>query len=91
MFDNARTKAVGYSDNMTLSLKTLAGSGYVILNCIRGLNLIGLLALMTASVIMLIKTSTSSKFFFFDAVSQITTAFICGKLFARTVNKRMLT
>ncbi|KAI7250841.1 hypothetical protein KC352_g12763, partial [Hortaea werneckii] len=77
MFDNARTKAVGYSDNMTLSSKTLAGSGYVILNCIRGLNLIGLLALMTASVIMLIKTSTSSKFFFFDAVSHITTAFIC--------------
>ncbi|RMY74440.1 hypothetical protein D0863_03217 [Hortaea werneckii] len=77
MFDNARTKAVGYSDNMTLSSKTLAGSGYVILNCIRGLNLIGLLALMTASVIMVIKTSTSSKFFFFDAVSQITTALIC--------------
>ncbi|GAB1729417.1 hypothetical protein NU195Hw_Modified_152t1 [Hortaea werneckii] len=62
---------------MTLSPKTLAGSGYIILNCIRGLNVIGFLAAMCASVIMLIKTSTSSKFFFFDAVSQITTAFIC--------------
>lgn len=82
MFDNARTKAVGYRDNMTLSPKTLAGSGYIILNCIRGLNVIGFLAAMCASVIMLIKTSTSSKFFFFDAVSQITTAFICGKSLA---------
>ncbi|RMY49920.1 hypothetical protein D0865_07208 [Hortaea werneckii] len=77
MFDNARSKAVGYRDDMTLSSKTLAGSGYIILNCIRGLNIIGLLALISASVIMLIRTSTSSKFFFFDAVSQVATAFVC--------------
>ncbi|RMZ30189.1 hypothetical protein D0859_05688 [Hortaea werneckii] len=91
MFDNAHTKVVGYCDNMALSSKTLAGSGYIILNCIRGLNIIGLLAVMSASVIMLVKTSTSSKFFFFDAVSNVITAFVCGKSFARTINKKILT
>ncbi|RMY30299.1 hypothetical protein D0866_08095 [Hortaea werneckii] len=91
MFDNARSKAVGYRDDMTLSSKTLAGSGYIILNCIRGLNIIGLLALISASAIMLIRTSTSSKFFFFDAVSQVTTAFICGTSFARITRRKMLT
>lgn len=91
MFNNVRTKAGGYRNNMTLSSKTLAGSGYIILNCIRGLNIIGLLALISASVIMLIKTSTSSKFFFFDAVSQITTACICGTSFAHTTRKTLLT
>ncbi|KAI6838417.1 hypothetical protein KC332_g5352 [Hortaea werneckii] len=80
MFDNAHTKVVGYCDNMALSSKTLAGSGYIILNCIRGLNIIGLLAVMSASVIMLVKTSTSSKFFFFDAVSNVITAFVCAFL-----------
>ncbi|KAI7368340.1 hypothetical protein KC336_g21122, partial [Hortaea werneckii] len=77
MFDNAHTKVVGYRDNMALSSKTLAGSGHIVLNCIRGLNIIGLLAVMSASFIMLVKTSTSSKFSFFDAVSNIITAFVC--------------
>ncbi|KAK4575268.1 hypothetical protein LTR86_001120 [Recurvomyces mirabilis] len=63
---------------MTLSPKSLAGPGYIILNGIRVMNIIGLLAVVTASVLMLVKTSTESKFFFFDAVSHVLTA-ITGK------------
>lgn len=59
---------------MTLSPKSLAGPGYIILNAIRVMNVIGLLAVITASVVMLVKTSTSSKFFFFDAVTHVLTA-----------------
>ncbi|KAK5116630.1 hypothetical protein LTR62_007304 [Meristemomyces frigidus] len=59
---------------MTLSSKSLAGPGYIILNCIRAMNIIGLLAVITASVLMLVKTSTESNFFFFDAVSHVLTS-----------------
>ncbi|KAK4549711.1 hypothetical protein LTR36_005012 [Oleoguttula mirabilis] len=58
---------------MTLSPKSLAGPGYIILNCIRVMNIIGLLAVITASIVMLVKTSLASKFFFFDAVSHVLT------------------
>ncbi|EMC97632.1 hypothetical protein BAUCODRAFT_51646, partial [Baudoinia panamericana UAMH 10762] len=61
---------------MTLSPKSLAGPGYIILNCIRGMNIVGLLAVIAASVIMLVKTSLQSKFFFFDAVSHVLTAIV---------------
>ncbi|GAB7355037.1 hypothetical protein MBLNU459_g5637t1 [Dothideomycetes sp. NU459] len=59
---------------MTLSSKSLAGPGYIILNAIRVMNIIGFLAVVAASVVMLVKTSTASKFFFFDAVSHAITA-----------------
>ncbi|KAF1347843.1 hypothetical protein BDV97DRAFT_269963, partial [Delphinella strobiligena] len=59
---------------MTLSPKSLAGPGYIILNAIRVMNIIGFLAVVAASVVMLVKTSTTSKFFFFDAVSHVITA-----------------
>ncbi|KAF2771189.1 hypothetical protein EJ03DRAFT_268936, partial [Teratosphaeria nubilosa] len=59
---------------MTLSPKNLAGPGYIILNCIRAMNIIGLLAVIAASVVMLVKTSVASKFFFFDAVTHVLTA-----------------
>ncbi|TKA75688.1 hypothetical protein B0A55_03185 [Friedmanniomyces simplex] len=59
---------------MTLSPKSLAGPGYIILNGIRAMNIIGLLAVVTASVVMLVKTSLESNFFFFDAVSHVLTA-----------------
>ena len=45
---------------MPLSRDSLAGAGYVILNCIRVLNIIGLLAIVAASVVLLIKTTTNS-------------------------------
>lgn len=60
--------------NMTLSSKSLAGPGYVILNGMRVMNIIGFLAVIAASVVMLVKTSVSSKFFFFDAVTHVLTA-----------------
>ncbi|KAH0174390.1 hypothetical protein KCU67_g799, partial [Aureobasidium melanogenum] len=53
---------------MASSPKSLAGSGYVILNVLKGMNITGLLAIIAASVLMLIKTTTDSGFFFFDAV-----------------------
>ncbi|KAH0298287.1 hypothetical protein KCU71_g12969, partial [Aureobasidium melanogenum] len=53
---------------MAFSPKSLAGSGYVILNVLKGMNITGLLAIIAASVLMLIKTTTDSGFFFFDAV-----------------------
>ncbi|KAL8669217.1 MAG: hypothetical protein Q9168_006188 [Polycauliona sp. 1 TL-2023] len=54
--------------------KPLAGPGYVILNVIRAMNIIGLLAVIVASFSMLVKTFIVSKFFFFDAVSHVITA-----------------
>ncbi|KAL8746728.1 MAG: hypothetical protein Q9190_001286 [Brigantiaea leucoxantha] len=54
--------------------KPLAGPGYIILNIIRGCNIIALLAVIVASFSMLVKTFIVSKFFFFDAVSHVVTA-----------------
>ncbi|KAH0350162.1 hypothetical protein KCU81_g2612, partial [Aureobasidium melanogenum] len=59
---------------MVSSPKSLAGSGYVILNVLKGMNMIGLLAIIAASVLMLIKTTTDSGFFFFDAVIHVVVA-----------------
>ncbi|KAK3686321.1 hypothetical protein LTR37_019911 [Vermiconidia calcicola] len=62
------------TSGMALSRKSLAGPGYIILNIIRVMNIIGLLAVITGSIVMLVKTSVASKFFFFDAVSHVLTA-----------------
>ncbi|KAI4129201.1 MAG: hypothetical protein LQ338_002360 [Usnochroma carphineum] len=56
--------------------KPLAGPGFVILNVIRAMNIISLLAVIIASFAMLVKTFIVSKFFFFDAVSHVITAFL---------------
>lgn len=58
---------------MPLSSKKLAGPGFIILNVIRGMNIIALLAVVTASVIMIIKTFTVSKFYFFDGATHAIT------------------
>ncbi|KAI9664607.1 MAG: hypothetical protein M1821_006053 [Bathelium mastoideum] len=58
---------------MGLSAKSRAGPGYVILNVIRVMNIIALLAVACASVVMLVKTFIVSKFFFFDACSHVIT------------------
>ncbi|GIZ44473.1 hypothetical protein CKM354_000767000 [Cercospora kikuchii] len=69
------TKAKGEqkTDKMTLSPKTLSGAGYIILNGIRVMNIIGFLAVVTASVVMLVKTNTDTHLFFFDALSHVIT------------------
>lgn len=54
--------------------KRLAGPGYIVLNVLRVLNIIGLLAVIAASIVMLVKTFIVSKFFFFDGVSHVVTA-----------------
>ena len=59
--------------------KPLAGPGYIILNIIRAMNIIGLFAVIVASFSMLVKTFIVSKFFFFDAVSHIITASLSSK------------
>ncbi|PKY01887.1 hypothetical protein P168DRAFT_298599 [Aspergillus campestris IBT 28561] len=57
------------------SLKeSLAGPGFIILNAIRVLNIIALLDIIAASVVMLIKISMLSSFFFFEAVSHVIAA-----------------
>ena len=59
---------------MPLFKKSLAGPGYIILNTLRVLNIIGLTAVIAASSVMLVKTFVVSKFFFFDGVSHFITA-----------------
>ena len=88
----ARVKTGEQKNKMTLSPKSLAGPGYIVLNGIRVLNVIGLLAVITASVVMLVKTSVASKLFFFDAVSHVLTAITssmscCMRQQATTANK----
>lgn len=64
---------------MALSRKSLAGPGYIILNGIRVANIVALLAVIAGSLVMLVKTSVASKFFFFDAVSHVLTAITGSK------------
>ncbi|MCJ1298916.1 hypothetical protein MMC08_001707 [Hypocenomyce scalaris] len=59
---------------MSCIKRSLAGPGYIILNTIRVMNIIGLLAVIAASSVMLVKTFIVSKFFFFDGVSHVITA-----------------
>ncbi|KAL9099628.1 MAG: hypothetical protein Q9163_004903 [Psora crenata] len=56
--------------------RNLAGPGHIILNVIRVCNIIALLSVVAASFVMLVKTFTISKFFFFDGVSHLITACI---------------
>lgn len=64
---------------MALSSKSLAGPGYIILNGIRVMNVIGFLAVITASVVMLIKIDTDTHLFFFDALSHVITLFVSSE------------
>ncbi|KAH9876069.1 hypothetical protein J1614_003948 [Plenodomus biglobosus] len=57
-----------------LSAEHLAGPGYIILNVLRGLNIIALASVVASSIVMLVKTFIISKFFFFDATSHVITA-----------------
>ncbi|KAF2117579.1 hypothetical protein BDV96DRAFT_597496 [Lophiotrema nucula] len=59
-----------------LSAEHLAGPGYIILNVVRAMNIITLLAVVSSSVVMLVKTFIVSKFFFFDATSHVVTALV---------------
>lgn len=54
--------------------RSLAGPGYIILNTLRVMNIIGLTAVIAASCVMLVKTFVVSKFFFFDGVSHVISA-----------------
>lgn len=64
---------------MSFVKRSLAGPGYIILNTIRVLNIIGLIAVIAASSVMLVKTFVVSKFFFFDAVSHVVTAILSSE------------
>jgi hypothetical protein len=59
---------------MPFSSKRLAGPGFVILNIIRAMNITSFVAVIIASIVMVVKTFTISKFFFFDAATHIITA-----------------
>ena len=57
-----------------MGIKTkIAGSGYVVLNIFRGLNVISLLASIGAAVAMLIKVFFRNGFGFFDTISHVLT------------------
>lgn len=75
----AKSKSTEKTDKMTLSPKSLAGPGYIILNGIRVMNIIGFLAVITASVVMLVKIDTDTHLFFFDAVSHVITLITSSK------------
>ncbi|KAF1820342.1 uncharacterized protein K489DRAFT_54082 [Dissoconium aciculare CBS 342.82] len=62
------------TDRMALSSKSLAGPGYIILNGLRVMNIISFLAVITASIVMLVKTSVTTHLFFFDALCHVITA-----------------
>lgn len=59
-------------EKMALSTKSLAGPGYIVLNVIRVMNIIGFLAVIAASVVMLVKTSTASKVSAYQKVGRLT-------------------
>ncbi|PGH32628.1 hypothetical protein GX50_04603, partial [[Emmonsia] crescens] len=65
---------------MTAAVKSLAGPGYIVLNIIRVFNIICLLCVIAACSVLLVKTSTATNFFFFDAMDRTsltkTTAFL---------------
>lgn len=44
-----------------LSVEQLAGPGYIILNIVRGMNIIALASVVASSVVMLVKTFVVSK------------------------------
>jgi hypothetical protein len=75
----SKEESIPSNHKMTLSSKSLAGPGYIILNGIRVMNIIGFLAVIAASIVMLVKTSVASKFFFFDAVTHVLTAITSSK------------
>ncbi|KAI9038493.1 uncharacterized protein KD926_010705 [Aspergillus affinis] len=54
---------------MAFLKESLAGPGYVVLNAIRVLNIIVFLDIIAANVVMLVKISLLSSFFFFEAVT----------------------
>ena len=59
--------------------RRLLGAGYVVLNVIRAMNIIGLLSVIAASSVMLVKTFIVSKFFFFDACEHVVRIIMAGK------------
>lgn len=60
--------------------RNLAGAGYVVLNVIRVMNILSLLAVIAASSVMLVKTFEVNKFFFFDGCSHVIAAVIASFL-----------
>ena len=58
--------------------RSLAGAGYVVLNIIRAMNVIALLAVVAASSIMLVRMFNTKSFFFFDACDNLIRVVIAG-------------
>lgn len=72
---------------MAMFGRRLAGAGYVVLNVIRVMNIISLLAVMAASSVMLVKTFNNNTFFFFDACEHVIRIAICGLSFSTSFLK----
>lgn len=68
--------------------RSLAGAGYVVLNVIRAMNIIALLAVVASSSVMLVRMFNTRTFFFFDACENLIRVIISGKQdFVITITK----
>lgn len=63
---------------MAIFGKSLAGAGYVVLNVVRAMNIISFLAVIAASIIMLVRMFNTESFFFFEACENLVRATISG-------------
>ncbi len=63
---------------MTLSSKSLAGPGYVILNGMRVMNIVGFLAVIAASVVMIVFGGLLAVFSLLGAIAVIVLLFTGG-------------
>lgn len=63
-----------------LSIKNLAGPGYILLNIFRLLNIVSLLAVSTSSIVVVVKTIIrSNQYYVFDLCGRVITALIACK------------
>lgn len=67
------------SIEMRLFKGTKTGFGCTILNVFRAMNIIALISVIAASFVMLVKTFIVSRFYFFDAVTHLVTAFVSSE------------
>ncbi|CRK35470.1 hypothetical protein BN1708_019767, partial [Verticillium longisporum] len=64
----------------------LRGSGHLILNVFRAFNIIGLLAVATASWVLIVMSGLTGNFFFFEAISHAFTSATAALLICSELN-----
>lgn len=64
----------------------LRGSGHLVLNVFRAFNIVGLVAVATASWVMIVMSGIKGSFFFFEAASHLFNSLIAGFLVVSELN-----